>query len=196
MHTPSYSHIILKVFPAFILLMIGTSCSQKPASATKAPTDTLTVAAAPVPVDTAAIDVSGTDPDSATAPYYIVEVATGHNFDSLKSISSNAAIILGSKFSMLDRIYRSGKGIVVPDSSDDEAYRGEYYPRRPYHDGNFVSIEMSNEFDDQNADELKMVAVAGMYTEQREADSVAALLKHKIPTTTIIRRNIYMGCMH
>ncbi|OQP62837.1 hypothetical protein A3860_26355 [Niastella vici] len=180
---------------SFVILLLLASCSQKPASANKVPTDTLKVAAAS---DTA-IDfdkLSVSDTGSQNAPYYIVEVATGHNFDSLKSISSNAVTILSSKFSMLDRIYKSGKGIVVPDNSDDEIYRGEYYPRRPYHEGNFVSIEMSNEFDDENADKLKMVAVAGMYAEQKAADSVAALLKNKIPTTKIVKQDVYMGCMH
>lgn len=196
MQFQSYRYFLINVFSAFILLMIYTSCSQKPASTTKVSTDTLKVAAAPVAIDTMVSDDSGTDPDSATAPYYIVEVAAGYNFDSLKSISSHAATILKSKFNMLDRVYKSGKGIVVPDNSDDEIYRGEYYPRRPFSEDNFVSIEMSNEFDDENADKLKMVAVAGMYAEQKAADSVAALLKNKISTTTVIKRDIYMGCMH
>lgn len=195
MYIPINRHLAIQL-GSFVILLLLASCSQRPASATKTLTDTLKVAAAPVPVDTASNEVSGSEADSESAPYYIIEVASGYDFDSLKRISSNAATILRSKFSMLNRIYKPGKGIIVPDNSDDETYRGEYYPRRPFNENNLVSIEMLNGFYDPYSDSLKMVAVAGMYPLESEADSVAALLKDKIPTTKITRRELYMGCMH
>ena len=196
MHTPFSRHFITNVFSAFILLMIQISCSQKPASTTNGkPTDTVKVAAAPVSVD-APINDEGAEGEMETATYYLIEVATGYDFDSLKSISSKAASILGSKFNMLDRIYKPGKGIIVPESSDDEIYRGEYYPRRASNEQDFVSIEMSYGFTGQRTDTLKMIALAGMYLLKTQADSVASLLKDKIPTTKIFKQELYLGCMH
>lgn len=42
---------------------------------------------------------------------------------------------------MMDCIYRKDKGIIVPENSDDDIYRGEYYPTRPFDDQNFISID-------------------------------------------------------
>jgi hypothetical protein len=148
-----------------------------------------------VPADTIVNDEVA-DPAKEVATYYLVQVAAGDNFDSLKKISLNAATILGAKFSMLDRIYKPGKGIIVPEDSDDEIDRGEYYPRRPFDDQNFVSVEMSSGYNQEEVGTLKMIALAGMYPLKNQADSVATLLKKKIPTATTIKREIYMGCMH
>lgn len=136
------------------------------------------------------------DTITESAIYYIVEVANGYNFDSLKNISANAVSILGSRFEMLDRVYKSGKGIIVPENSDDEIYKGEYYPRRPFGDQNFISIEMAYGFNEKEADTLKMVSIAGIYSLKKQADSVVSLLRGKIPTTKTIKRELYLGCMH
>jgi hypothetical protein len=195
MHTVRRSFVI-QLFPIFIVLLFS-ACSQKPAAIKSNKSDSIKVIAVSAPIDTPSnIGTDEGEDGSEFATYYMIEVATGYDFDSLKSISSNAVTILGSKFDMLNRIYKPGKGIIVPDSSDDEIYRGEYYPRRPSDDQNFVSIEMSTAFTDQRSDTLKMIALAGMYPLKSQADSVAALLKDKIPTTKILKRELYLGCMH
>jgi hypothetical protein len=182
---------------SFVGLLLLASCSQKPASIKSNKSDTATVTAMPVALDTPANnDTAEGVAESETAIYYIVEVASGYDFDSLKSISSNAATVLGARFDMLGRVYKPGKGIIVPENDDDELYRGEYYPRRPTEDEKFVSIEMSFGFSEHYSDTLKMVALAGMYQLKIQADSVVSILKEKIPTTQTIRRQIYMGCMH
>jgi hypothetical protein len=189
------------LFAAAVSLII-TSCGQTTNTNKKSLRDTLKVAAAitaPAPVavaDTTTADTGNIDPEKMVAPYYLVLVDTGHNFNSMKAISSKAASLLHCHFDMMGRIYKPGKGIVVPDNSESEVDRGEYYPRRPSEDENFVSIEMSNWFYNKEADESQMVAVAGMYSLQSQADSVASILKSNIPTTTIIKKDIYMGCMH
>jgi hypothetical protein len=184
-------------FIPFYILLFLVSCSQKPASIKSNKRDSLVLASMPIVVDTTSKnDIVEGVPESETATYYIVEVAAGYDFDSLKNISLNAATILGARFDMLARIYKPGKGIIVPENDEDEMYRGEYYPRRPTEDENFVSIEMSYVFSDQQADTLKMVALAGMYPLKSQADSVVSILKDKISTTQTVKREVYMGCMH
>jgi hypothetical protein len=184
-----------QLFSGFIFI-IFSACAQKTPETIKSDKhDTIKIATTSVFIDST---VNSTVADSLTesATYYIVEVATGHDFDSLKRISASAVSILGSRFEMLDRIYKSGKGIIVPESSNDELYSGEYYPRRPFEDQNFVSIEMSFGFSTNEDDTLKMVSIAGIYSLKSQADSVVLLLQGKIPTTKAIKRDLYLGCMH
>ncbi|MBO9204762.1 MULTISPECIES: hypothetical protein [Niastella] len=179
----------------YIVLLLP-ACGQHPAPVKKeTKIDSMPAPQTVLVSDTAASQTEEA-PENETATYYIVQVAAGHNFDSLKAISTNAVSILGSRFNMLDRTYKPGKGIIVPDSSDDEMYAGSYYPRRPTEDENFVSIEMSNQFCNEKADNAEMVSIAGMYAAKGQADSVTRLLKDKIPSVKTIKEDVFMGCMH
>ena len=188
------SHFMKQLFSCFIVI-IFSACDQKTPEPIKGDKyDTVKIAQISAYGDT--MQQSTVADTTENAIYYIVEVANGYNFDSLKNISANAVSILGSRFEMLDRIYKSGKGIIVPESSSDELYQGEYYPRRPFEDQNFVSIEMSFGFNTEEPDTLKMVSIAGIYSLKKQADSVVALLQGKIPTTKVIKQELYLGCMH
>jgi len=183
-----------QLFPVLIVFLFA-ACKQKPVAIKENKIDSILTGSMVVIRDTTnekQIDL----PEQESAIYYLVQVASGHNFDSLKAISSNAVSVLGSKFSMLDRVYKPGKGIIVPENDGDEIYAGEYYPRRPFDDQNFVSIEMASGFCDKEADTLEMVSVAGVYSLKSQADSVATLLKGKIPTVKTIQQEMYLGCMH
>jgi hypothetical protein len=193
-----------QLFPALIILFLS-ACgqTQKPAPIKNdkkiESVTALVIDSLPEPVTDAGIEdttMASADPQSEFETFYIVQVARGHNFDSLKAISSNAVAVLGSRFSMLDRVYKPGKGIIVPQSSDDEIYAGEYYPRRPSEDENFVSIEMAREFLNEKQATSEMLSIAGIYSLKSQADSVADLLKEKIPTVKTLKQELYMGCMH
>ncbi|WP_207510587.1 hypothetical protein [Longitalea luteola] len=182
-----------QLFPALFLLFVG-ACGQKSPAIRSGKVDSVKIAEPVAAKDSAMDEVNSTDEESGT--FYVVEVARALNYDSLKVISTNTASLLGTKLNMLDRIYKSGKGIIVPEDSDDELYRGEYFPRRPFEDQNFVSIEMSNGFIDNNADTLEMVVIAGIYSLQSQADSVASLLKDKMSTVKTVKQEMFLGCMH
>lgn len=183
-----------QLLSCFIVIVFSACASKTPETIKSDKHDTVKIDQASAYGDT--MKQSTVADTTESAIYYIVEVAKGYNFDSLKNISANAVSILGSRFEMLDRIYKSGKGIIVPDNSNDEIYSGEYYPRRPFDGQNFVSIEMANGFNEKEADTLKMVSIAGIYSLKKQADSVVFLLKGKIPTTKAIKRGLYLGCMH
>jgi hypothetical protein len=143
---------------------------------------------------------SDTLAEDRSETFYLVQVASGHNFDSLKNISNDAASILKSKVDMMNRIYKPNKGIVLPESCDDDMYCGKYFPRRPFGDQNFVSIEMLYGFEDSkkwtDRDTLQMIVLANIFSTKHQADSLVGLLKNKIRTAKTIEQDLYLGCMH
>lgn len=138
---------------------------------------------------------------------YVVKVADGYDYDSLRTIALATSEYLKFKFDTLDRYYNPlRKKIVLPDNYADDIWSGEYYFRR-YGDS-IVSIEMSVAYIDtltdknENAkktfysDTLKMFVFANMFTDKKKADSLLKILKPKFKRATIIPTEIYMGCMH
>lgn len=127
--------------------------------------------------------------------FHILTIGEGYNYDSLSTQASQVAQHLHVKVDNLERIYDSKKGIIVPDNSDDEVYRGEYYPRR-FADPT-VSIEMNYAFADSMAEQdKKMIIVAGIYEKKSQADSVLALTKATYPLAKVITKELFIGCMH
>lgn len=134
--------------------------------------------------------------ESTTDSFYVVLVAEGTNYDSLQQISQESARKLGSRFDMLDRIYKLYKGIIVPESSEDEIYKGDYYPRRPFEDQNFVSIEMATAFVNNEQDSSKMIVLANICKTKHQADSIVEVLKKDFANAKSLKSELYMGCMH
>lgn len=130
--------------------------------------------------------------------FYLVRVASGYDYDSLKGISESVAAKLGVKRDDMGRIFTQGKGIVLPEDDPDEIYRGEYFPRR--FEGNFVSIEMFHAYADSvermRRDSLRMIVVGGMYARKEDADSVLLLLKSGFPGSAVVAKELFIGCMH
>ncbi len=138
---------------------------------------------------------------------YVVMVADGYNYDTLRKIAIQTSKLLGLKFDTLDRYYnKSRRKIVLPDNHEDDLWVGDYIFRRV--GGDFVSIEMREAYIDTltekskiksesfYADTLKMFVFANMYPEKKHADSLLKILKPKFKQATIIPTEIYMGCMH
>lgn len=150
------------------------------------------------------IDHEGRDIDSLvnaeTETFYLVEVARGHNYDSLILLAGQTVTILNSKIDFLGRIYKPNRGIILPDSCDDDMYCGKYYPRRPFSDQNFVSIEMQYAYEENkkwtDRDTLKMIVFANIFSSQTSADSVVKILTPKIKTARTLKEELYLGCMH
>ncbi|MBO9702523.1 MAG: hypothetical protein J7604_20095 [Sporocytophaga sp.] len=137
---------------------------------------------------------------------YIVSVAEGYNYDSLKTIALQTADKLSFKFDTLGRYYNPQKGIVLPDDDEDEMWAGEYFFRR--NGENLVSVEMSYAYTDTSIsnnepelekhrqDTTKMFVLAMMYLNKKSADSLANIIKVDYPSAKVFPAQIYMGCMH
>lgn len=139
---------------------------------------------------------SDANAETAVDTFFIVQVAEGEDFEQLKAISEQAAIQLGSRVDMLGREYKINKGIIVPENSEDDIYRGEYYPRRPFDDQNFISIEMSGEYLINEPDTLKMLIVANIFKIKNQADSVVRVLQSNFKNAKTVKTELFLGCMH
>ncbi|MBL7883628.1 MAG: hypothetical protein JNL69_06140 [Bacteroidia bacterium] len=138
---------------------------------------------------------------------YVVSVANGYNYDSLRQIAIQASDFLKFNFDTLSRYYNTEKKKIILHENDiDDMWAGEYYLRRSGE--NIVSIEMQTAYIDTltikdkiaterfYSDTLKMFVFATMYTNKKQADSLLKILKPKYKQASIIPTEIYMGCMH
>lgn len=137
---------------------------------------------------------------------FIISVAEGYNYDSLKSLALQTAALLNFKFDTLGRYYHPEKGIVVPENADDEMWAGEYFLRRMSDD--IVSVEMRHAYIDTaiannelqverfSQDTSRMFVFAMMYPSKESADSLAEIIRVDFPETKVFPATIYMGCMH
>lgn len=128
---------------------------------------------------------------------YLVVADEGTNYEVLLQGAKTIAALTGHKLDQQERVYRKGKGIIVPENSDDEMYAGSYFPRRPFDDGNYCSIEMKSFYDSTAVkDTATMLLVAAMYTRRSRADSLLQKIKPVFNTSHLLPSTIYMGCMH
>lgn len=192
---------LLILIIALICLVSCTDNSDKTSNQKDNPSDSLSIANQGSQTDENYI------PENNYELYFVVVVADGYNYNSLKRIALEASEYLKYKFDTLDRYFNpSRKKIVLPDNYEDDIWAGEYYLRRE--GGDFVSIEMQGSYIDTltekdktaselfYADTLKMFVFANMYPEKKYADSLLKILKPKFKHATIIPTKIYMGCMH
>ena len=93
-------------------------------------------------------------------------------------------------FDSLERHFAPEKHTVVVDqTSEDEMYRGEYFPRRQT--GTFMSIEpYSSYFPSYKGN--AMLEVLGIYD---QADSASYAMK-QFPNASMKTCKLYMGCLH
>lgn len=187
-----------------IALLALFSCTSEEKKSTEALTsDTSVIEAQP---NTNIEDTGASDESSDLELNYIVSVAEGYNYDSLKIIALQTSDKLGFKFDTMGRYYHPEKGIVLPDDDEDEVWAGQYYFRR--FGSNLVSIEMSYAYTDTSIskneatlekhrqDKAKMFVFAMMYQEKKSADSLANIIKVDYPFIKVFPAQIYMGCMH
>lgn len=138
---------------------------------------------------------------------YVINVAQGLNYDSLKQIAQDVSMLLHWPLDSLDRYFNiNRRKIIVPENSEDEVWAGEYIFRR-YGD-DFVSVEMMNAYIDteteKNAkakdlfynDSLQMFVCAGIFEDINAAKSVLSKVQSLFPKAQLIKTEMYMGCMH
>lgn len=187
-----------------LALIALLSCASEENKSTEVLTSDISVAEAQL--NTNVEDTEASDESSDLELNYIVSVAEGYNYDSLKIIALQTADKLNFKFDTMGRFYNPQKGIVLPDDDEDEIWAGEYFFRRT--GDNLVSIEMSYAYTDtsilKNEPELerhrqdttKMFVFVMMCPNKKSADSLANTIKVDYPSIKVFPAQIYMGCMH
>jgi hypothetical protein len=189
-----------RYFPALFILVFFAGCRNQASVDQGEVKDSIVSSASnQVNADSLDLDDSGGDQDSTQIAnefqtYYLVTIAEGNNYDSLLQIAQEAGQVLNLKVDLMNRIYKSGKGIVLKEDDEDEIYRGEYYPRRSA--GDFVSIEMKNAFIENENDPMRMLVISNIFEKISQADSVQKIAGIKFPFARTVKAELFTGCMH
>jgi hypothetical protein len=125
---------------------------------------------------------------------YVVVADTGKNYyrhnDEMKKLSR----INNKPIDSMGRYYNKAKNLIaLPDTSSDEIYAGEYYPRR--YASESLSLEYLNIYKDDSA-EKTIALITGIYEKKSSADSALRSLTAVKGKAFTLAAPIYMGCMH
>ena len=147
--------------------------------------------------DSAAVLVTDTTNSSANeemATYFILIADTNSNYYTLQKKLFNLNKQLAIEIDTMGRYYNITKKLIaLPDTSSDEIYAGQYYPRR--HPSSNLSLEYLNYYKN-NGPETTIALVTGIYGNIQEAESALAPLKKIEKNAFVLKADIYIGCMH
>jgi hypothetical protein len=183
------------IIPAFALLCIACK-DNKPAIQNTVSKDTA-VAELPLAItgnaDTAATDTAA---DEEISTFYIVMADTGKNYYQLHDDMVQLSRSAGLPVDTMGRGYDAKKNLIcLPENDEDEAYAGDYYPRR------FPSVNLSLEYlymykDDRNVEDNTIALVAGIFETRKSADSLLQAIRPYGKRPFVEKAKIYTGCMH
>ncbi|MEM0968927.1 MAG: hypothetical protein AAGJ31_06235 [Verrucomicrobiota bacterium] len=139
--------------------------------------------------------------DCWTQDRYVAILSAYPSFADARRDAEKMAQKEGTPFSMEGRIYDAKRGLIYPDDSPDEVFRGEYVPRR-YHfmfsdsgqEFSFLSVERSDGYEGFRPGYY--IVVAGIYETASEAKAQADRFRSWAPTAYAKKTQIYMGCLH
>ena len=179
---------MIKIVSAIALIFIF-SCSNTSRDQVVV-SDTSRVAS-PVSQDHAEDSVSEFD---EYATFFIVISDTGRDYYPLR----NKMIALGDRLDILvdtmGRQYNAEKDLIaLPENAEDEMYAGDYFPRR--FPSEHFSLEYLN-FYKENSNDKTIALVAGIYDNDRSADSALTVLRTIEGNSFKYKAKVYTGCMH
>ncbi|MBX2904523.1 MAG: hypothetical protein KF744_00705 [Taibaiella sp.] len=175
----------------FFLLLL-TACGTTPTGTTITDTfpDTTNIKTA-AQNDTTNAD---SDAESNYATYFVLIADTGISYSTLHRQMFSLNKDLSIPIDTMDRYYNKTKDLIaLPDTSDDEIYAGDYFPRR--FPSEHLSLEYLN-FYKKEAGNKTIALVAGIYEREKSADSALAVLRPSATKAFTIKTDIYIGCMH
>ncbi len=179
------------LFIIFSAMLWSCGTSEQPANKKADTFATATTAIQPIAEDSLYIDK---DDSFNYAIYYIAVADTGQDYYSLRALMAKLQKNLNWPIDTLGRYYNTTKNeIVIPDSSDDEMYRGEYLPRRGPDET--MSLEYYN-FYTNTSTEKNIALITGIFEQKHEADSMLNVLKSLVPHAFVKKSKVFVGCMH
>ena len=192
----------MKQLTAILLGVYALASCQPTTSSTpagQASNEAATVATRPVAATVAAPATEATAPvadsaDAEYATYYVVVADTSASYAALH----RKMVGLNRKFSIdidtMGRYFDTAKNrIILPDTSSDEMYAGDYFlPRFPAHS---LSLEYLDAYQPA-AGKNTMALVTGIYAQEATADSALAVLRPASRNVFKIKSNLFIGCMH
>jgi|GEM_PF-462812 len=186
-----------KTSPYFLVLALSifSACTNSVAKEKIAPTKKKT--ATTKVADSSKIAVQNIEQnDSATSEnqtFFIVIADTNINYPTLQTEMYALSNVSKLSVDTMERYFNVKKNLIVlPDNYDDDIYSGDYYPRR------FPSTTLSLEYLSlyKESSEKMIALVAGIYEEQKSADSALATIKGFAKQGFVAKSNMYVGCLH
>jgi len=136
--------------------------------------------------------IDTTDYDHAN--YFIVVVDTGLKYSPLQTKMYALSKKLNLPIDTMGRHFNTSKNLIaLADDNQDEMYAGDYYPRRDVSE--HLSLEYLNFYLPDAADK-NIALVAGIYEDEKEADSLLTILKRADKSSFKFKANVFVGCMH
>lgn len=180
----------MRILPLFCILFC--SCHQISKEPVKVNTNTTNDSISTLYYgDTTLMDTSKTDDLELS---YIVVADTSLDYYYLMNEAINYSKNTDEKLDSMGRYFDSKmQKIVLPMDSEDEIYRGEYYPRRYVEE--YFSVEYMSTYYNQSNPKL-MATVAGIYDSAKEAQNRLNKIKSQFPKAFYFKSLIYIGCMH
>lgn len=177
----------------FVILL--TACNTKQTGQQEAEdginNDTATVMNSP----DAAIDETTDSSDYDHATYHIVIADTNIRYFPLQQKMYVLSKQLNIPIDTMGRYYNKAKNLIcLRDDDEDEMYAGSYVPRRFPTEN--LSLEYLDLYMPKDAGEKTIALVAGIYEEEKSADSALAIIKLKASTTFKVKAEMFIGCMH
>ncbi len=134
------------------------------------------------------------DEENETA--FIVVLDTSDQFNKMYDLALRTSKKFNIPFDTFQKTYFSETNLWgVSMSSEDEIYRGEYFPRRHGDEKEILSLEYQNWYDHSSRDKNLML-VANIFHFSMDAEESVARWRPYFPNAFILQREIYMGCMH
>ena len=133
---------------------------------------------------------------------YVVVLAVYKSFTEARADAEKIAKASRVLFSMDGRVYDRKRGLIYPDDSDDEVFRGQYVARRydttvlkgSDKERRYLSVERSDAYD--GFKKGFYIVVAGIHADSPSAQADAKRFTAWAPTAYAKKTRIYMGCMH
>jgi len=182
-------------FIGFLIVacIVATGCNNT-ATAPTAKTDTVAALGQHTDSTQAIGDAAEATDADYFRDYYVTIADTGRDYRALDRAMYGIAGRLNVKIDTMGRYYNEeDEHIVLPDTIEDEMYRGGYYPRREGDD--YLSIEYTAMFD-TTASQDNMCVVAGLFTTRKSADSALRRLQPIVPKAFVVKAKVYEGCLH
>lgn len=192
----------MKILTLLITLPLALTCTQKskllPPKVFSAANTTTVVKDTIQPVTNTLV------PDElplAYSDFYLVVVDKSTDYKHLNNEMKNISKDFDLEMDTLGRYYHATtQEIILPEDDEDEIYAGSYYPRR--FESKSLSIEYSSYYTEEDSIQepkifpTEMILVAGMFYEQKSADSLVHILKSKYAKARVQKAKVYVGCMH
>ena len=133
---------------------------------------------------------------------YVVILSVYKDFAEARADAEKVAKASRVPFSMDGRVYDRKRGLIYPDDSDDEVFRGQYVARRSDktvlkgsdEQRRYLSVERSDGYD--GFKKGFYIVVAGIHEDSPSAQADVKRFSAWVPTAYAKKTRIYMGCMH